>query len=176
MAGSFRRYGAIVVIILVLVIVAGAALLVYRQPWDRPPVEIVLAEPSCRVTFCVYGEVESPGIYRLDECGLCIEDAIEAAGGGTSNADYHAVTLRADLHNGDVIHVPRRGDVPQRVNINTAGAWLLDALPGIGPTLAERIVDYRDRNGPFGTVDELMMVEGIGEATYDGLKDLVKVY
>jgi len=149
--------------------------LLYRQPWDRPALEVVLAEPSCRVTFCVYGEVESPGIYRLDECGLCIGDAIEAAGGFTSHADDGAVSPDAYLHNGDVIQVPCRDDVPQRVNINTAGGWLLEALPGIGPTLAERIVGYREQNGPFGTTDELMMVEGIGEATYDGLRDLVKV-
>jgi len=175
MADSFRRYGAVVVVILVLVIVAGGVLLLYRQPWDRPALEIVMAQPSCRVTFCVYGEVENPGIYRLEECGLCIEDAIDVAGGFTSHADDGSVSLDADLQNGDVIHVPSRGGVPQRVNINTAGAWLLEALPGVGPTLAERVVDHRDENGPFGTTDELMMVEGIGEATYQGLKDLVTV-
>jgi len=59
------------------------------------------------------------------------------------------------------------------VNINTAGAWLLEALPGIGPALAGRVVDYRSQNGPFRNVGELMMVEGIGQAKYDGLKDLV---
>ena len=118
---------------------------------------------------------DDAGIYRLDECGLCIGDAIEAAGGFSSGADEGAVSPDAGLRSEDVIHVPSRGDVPQRVNINTAAAWLLEALPGIGPTLAERIVDHRDESGAFRSTDELMTVEGIGEATYQGLKDLVKV-
>jgi len=175
MAGSFRRYGTVVVVMLVFFILTGGALLLYRQPWDRPPLEIVLAEPSCRVTFCVHGEVRSPGVYTIDECGLCVEDAIEMAGGFTGYADDGVVSLDAELRNGEVVYVPSRDDGPQRVDINTAGAWLLDALPGIGPTLAERIVDHRERNGPFGTTDELMMVEGIGEAKYEALRDLVTV-
>jgi competence protein ComEA len=117
--------------------------------------------------------VESPGVYVLDGCSLYIQDAVGAAGGFTNYADEEALNLAAPLDNGDVIHVARLGDVSQRVNINTAEAWLLEALPGIGTTLAGRIVDYRNQNGPFNNVDELMMVEGIGQAKYDGLKDLV---
>ena len=93
------------------------------------------------------------------------------AGGFTQYAGQDALNPTAPLNSGDVIHVPPLGDVPQGVNLNTADAWLLEALPGIGPTLAGRIVDYR--NGPFKNVEELMMVEGIGQAKYDGLKDLV---
>ncbi len=167
------RYKAIIVIMLVMIIVAGVAVLLYKHPWDKKPLEIVLFEPSCQVTFYVTGEVESPGIYVLDDCSPYIQDAVDAAGGFTSYADEEALNLAAPLDNGDLIHVARLGDAPQRVNINTAEAWLLEALPGIGTTLAGRIVDYRNQNGPFNNVDELMMVEGIGQAKYDGLKDLV---
>jgi len=167
------RYKAIIVIMLVIIIIAGGAVLLYKHPWDKGPLEIVLSEPSCQVTVCVLGEVESPGIYVLDDCNLCIQDAVDMAGGFTQYAGQEALNLAAPLNNGDVIHVPPLGDVPQRVNLNAADAWLLEALPGIGPTLAGRIVDYRSQSGPFKNVEELMMVEGIGQAKYDGLKDLV---
>ena len=169
------RYKAIIVIMLVMIIIAGGAVLLYKHPWDKGPLEIVLSEPSCQVIVCVIGEVERPGIYVLDDCNLCIQDAIGAAGGLTQYADQHALNLAAPLNNGDLIHVPPLGDVPQRVNLNAAGAWLLEALPGIGPTLAGRVVEYRSQNGPFKNVEDLMMVEGSGQATYDGLKDLVTV-
>ena len=167
------RYKATIVIILVIIIIAGGAVLLYKHPWDKGPLEIVLSEPSCQVTFCVIGEVESPGIYVHDDCSLCIQDAVDAAGGFTQYADEEALNPTAPLNTGDLIHVPPLGDVPQRVNLNTAGAWLLEALPGIGPTLAGRVVEYRGQSGPFKNVEELMMVEGIGQAKYDGLKDLV---
>jgi competence protein ComEA len=62
------------------------------------------------------------------------------------------------------------------VNINTADAWLLDALPGIGPVKAQNIIDYRTEHGPFLSIEELKNVEGVGEETYNGLKGLITVY
>jgi competence protein ComEA len=62
------------------------------------------------------------------------------------------------------------------VNINTAEAWLLEALPGIGEVLARRIIDYRDENGPFLRIEDLKMVEGIGASTFDRLKDKITVH
>lgn len=66
-------------------------------------------------------------------------------------------------------------DTPQKVSINRADAWLLDALPGIGPTLAQNIIDYREEHGPFTMIEELLLVPGIGQATYDGVKDYITV-
>ncbi len=169
------RHKTIIVIMLVMIIIAGGVVLLYKQPWDKGPLEIDLSEPSCQVTVCVLGEVESPGIYVLDDCNLCIQDAVDAAGGFTSYADAEALNPAAPLDNRDLIHVSPLGDAPQRVNINTADAWLLEALPGIGPTLAGRVVDYRCQSGPFKNVEELTMVEGIGQAKFDGLKDVVTV-
>lgn len=173
--GWLERYKAITVIFLIAVIAGGGVVLFYKHPWGKQPLEIVTLAPSCQVTFGVIGEVESPGIYTLEGCSLSIGDAVEAAGGFTNDADRGALNLTAPLSNGDLIHVPRLGDVPQRVNINTADVWLLEVLPGIGPTLAQRIVDYRKQNGPFNRVEDLMEVEGIGEGTYNKLKDLIIV-
>lgn len=175
MSRRLGRYRGIAVMALVVIVVAGGVMLVYQRPWEKPPLEIVLAEPPCRVTFCVHGEVADPGIYRIDECALCIGDAVDAAGGFTPQAAADAVDLGAPLGHGDVVCIPCGGDVPQRVNVNAADAWLLEALPGIGITLAQRIIDYRSEEGPFESIDELMEVEGIGEATCEGLRGLVTV-
>ncbi|MCJ7522237.1 MAG: ComEA family DNA-binding protein, partial [Dehalococcoidia bacterium] len=67
------------------------------------------------------------------------------------------------------------GDVPQKVNLNTAETLLLEALPGIGEVLAQRIIDYRSENGPFQQIDDLTKVEGIGPATFENLKDKITV-
>ncbi|MGB2884196.1 MAG: ComEA family DNA-binding protein, partial [Dehalococcoidia bacterium] len=104
-----------------------------------------------------------------------IEDAIEAAGGFTPDADQSALNLAASLRDGDQIHVYKVGDVPQKVNLNTAETLLLEALPGIGEVLAQRIIDYRSENGPFQQIDDLTKVEGIGPATFENLKDKITV-
>ncbi|MDY6916991.1 MAG: ComEA family DNA-binding protein [Chloroflexota bacterium] len=170
-----ERHKKLVFVALLIVIVIGCVMLTYRRPWARSGLEIVLSEPSCTVTCCVIGEVESPGIFALDGCGLCVADAIDAAGGPTACADLDCLDTTAPLYNGDIIAVPEESDAPQRVDLNTADAWLLEALPGIGPALAGRIVSYRHDNGPFGTTEELMSVEGVGQATYDSIKGLVTV-
>ncbi|MBE0481779.1 MAG: ComEA family DNA-binding protein, partial [Dehalococcoidia bacterium] len=85
------------------------------------------------------------------------------------------VNLVAAVRDGQVVHIPGAGEVPQRVNINTAEAWLLKALPGIGDTLAGRIIAYRAENGPFQEIHDLKNVEGIGTATFEKLKDLITV-
>ncbi|MBE0415151.1 MAG: helix-hairpin-helix domain-containing protein [Dehalococcoidia bacterium] len=170
-----ERYKAIIVFSLIMLIIVGGIFLYQKQPWVEGGLEVVTSSPSCLITFYVIGEVESPGIYTIDGCSLSIRDAIDAAGGFADGADRDALNLAAPLSNGDVIHVPCLGDVPQRVNINTAEVWLLKALPGIGPTLAQRIVNYRHQNGLFNRIEDLMKVEGIGEATYNKLKDLITV-
>ncbi len=170
-----ESYKAIIIVFLIVIIVAGGVMLIYKPTGGGEGLEIVLSSPSCQITFCVIGAVESPGIYTFEGCNLCIQDAVNAADGFTDDADQDVLNLVASLSNGDVIHIPCLGDVPQRININTADVWLLEALRGIGPTLAERIVHYRSQNGPFQRIEDLMMVDGIGQAKYDGLKDLIAV-
>lgn len=165
-----ERYKAFIAIFLVIVIIAGGVLLFYKLPGGRQALEIVLTTPtpalSPEVEVYVSGAVTSPGWYSLGE-GQGIEEAITAADGATADADPTKVKL--------YVFAVDESFQPQRISINGAEPWLLEALPGIGPTLAQRIVDYRNQNGPFERIEELKRVEGIGEAKYEGLKDLITV-
>jgi competence protein ComEA len=169
-----ERYRTHSIALLVIIIVIGGAVFLYRQTSLPHSTEIVISSPSPEITVYVEGEVACPGVYTLTDGGL-IEDAIQAAGGFTPDADQGTVNLAASLRDGNQIHVYAVGDAPQKVNINTAEAWLLEALPGIGEVLAQRIIDYRSVNGPFQQIDDLARVDGIGPATFEDLKDKVKV-
>ena len=164
-----ERYKVIIVIFLIAIIAAGGVALFYKHPWGGEPLEIVLTNPTPvlepEAEIFVAGAVTWPGWYSLD--GDSLEDAIMAAGGTTSDADLSKIKLH--------IFESGEGLEPQKIDINRAEDWLLEALPGIGPTLAQRIVDYRNQNGPFDRVEDLMEVGGIGQAKYDGLKDLITV-
>jgi competence protein ComEA len=134
----------------------------------------------------IAGAVNRPGLYRLPP-GARVDDAIRAAGGPTADADLNALNLATKVKDGDKVLVPKRGESSggreggggaaqsQTVNLNTATADQLDALPGIGPALAQRIVTYREQHGGFRTVDELQKVPGIGPSKFAQLKDLVSV-
>jgi competence protein ComEA len=112
-----------------------------------------------------------------------VADAIKAAGGFRPGADSDAVNLAASLSDGQQVIVPgpsgavagptATGD--GKIAINRATAAELDALPGVGPVLAERIVAHRDQHGPFATVEDLLQVSGIGEAKLASIRDLVSV-
>jgi competence protein ComEA len=137
-------------------------------------------------------------VYVFAE-GSRVQDAITAAGGLSSDADLEALNLAAKLEDGQQLIVPARGgDAPvgaeptaafrvlpaaaptstpsgDQVNINTASAEELASLPGIGPTTAQRIVEYRTENGPFARIEDLLNVAGIGPATFDNIQDLITV-
>jgi len=166
----FERYRVLILIFLIIVIAIGAVFLIYRLPGSKQPLEIVLTTPtpslSSGLDVYVGGAVISPGWYLLDG-GDSLNEAVMAAGGATTEADLARVKLYL-FEGGDSVE-------PQKIDINRAQAWLLEALPGIGPTLAQRIVDYRSQNGPFGSIADLKQVEGIGEQTYQRLKDLITV-
>ena len=118
-----------------------------------------LAELVVHVT----GAVESPGVVTLD-AGSRVEDAVALAGGLTPDADESGVNLARFVIDGEQIYVPRVGETGTALNINKATAAELEALPGIGPVLAERIVEDRETRGPFASVEDLGRVEGIGDA------------
>ncbi len=164
-----ERYKVVIVIFLIAIIAAGGVTLYYKHPWGGEALEIVLTAPTPvlepEAEIYVAGAVAWPGWYSLE--GDSLEDAIMAAGGATSEADLSRVKL--------YIYPTDAAFEPQKIDINRAEVWLLEALPGIGPTLAQRIVDYRDQNGLFDRVEDLMEVDGIGQAKYDGLKDLITV-
>jgi competence protein ComEA len=153
-----------------------------------PPVGEV-AETSTTVVVSVVGQVASPGLVTLPT-GSRVADAIAAAGGLLAEADPASVNLAAVVADGEQLAVGLAGTVPSGVappdgsgasgagglvDLNTAGVAELDALPGIGPVLAQRIVEHRRREGPFRSVEELDDVPGIGPAIAAELAELVTV-
>lgn len=169
-----EKYRTPIIGLLIAVILIGGAVFIYSETSKPRAEEIVISPPSPEISVYVEGEVVNPGIYTLGN-GDRVADAIEAAGGFTSNADQSSVNLSAALKDGAQIHVYKTGEVPQKVNINTAEVWLLESLPGIGETLAQRIVDYRIANGYFQSIDDLKQVDGIGAAGFEKIKDKIAV-
>ena len=158
-----------------------------------PPGEPGILDPptqAARLVLHVHGAVVEPGIVELP-AGSRVVDAIAAARGPTDDADLGGVNLARVVVDGEQLYVPRIGEVPPPgagassgagagtgsglVNINTADAAALETLPGIGPALAGRIIAWRDANGGFRAVDELLAVSGIGEKTLEGFRDQVTV-
>jgi competence protein ComEA len=128
----------------------------------------------------VVGEVQSPGMYQLP-IGARLVDAVFAAGGLTEDADNASVNLARELTDGEqiiVFSVSQEGDAVGTtasglVSLNRAGDKELEDLPGIGPALAGRIVAWREANGGFKSVEDLLKVSGIGESLLSGVIDLV---
>lgn len=154
--------------------------------------------PSAGLVVDVVGAVARPGVYTL-QAGARVCDAVDAAGGTSSGAELSAINMAAKLVDGQQIVVPRKGEAGQGsgessggtgtggtgtggaspgtsgalVNLNTATLEELDALPGVGPSTAQKIIDYREANGGFKSVDDLNNVSGIGDVRFQALKDLV---
>ena len=169
-----ERYRAFIIVLLIAVILSGVAVFLYRQTSLPHSEEIAILPPSPEIYVYVEGEVVNPGAYML-LTGDHVADAVEAAGGFTLDADQGSANLAATLRDGEQIHIYKLGDIPQKININTAEAWLLESLPGIGETLAQRIVDYRIANGYFQSIEDLKGVDGIGPAVFDKVKDKIAV-
>jgi len=129
------------------------------------PIEISLITNS-NISSYIYidGAVNNPGYYAVKD-GDTIHTLLQVAGELTSNADIERLTL----------YIPDKGENGscQKVNINRAERWLLEALPGIGETLAGRIIEYREQNGLFRNIKELIMVPGINLSTYEKIKDYI---
>jgi len=170
-----EKYRTTIIGLLVAAILAGGAVFLYRQFALPHSTEITISPPSPEISVYVEGEVVNPGVYVLEQ-GALVADAIKAAGGFTSNADRSCVNLSATPKDGSQIHIYRIGEVPQKVNINTAEVWLLESLPGIGETLAQRIVDYRLANGYFQSIEDLKQVNGIGVSVFEKIKDKITVH
>jgi competence protein ComEA len=187
-----RRLGigaAIVVALLALAVTLGIGILRgATAPVDEVPLAVATtgaAVTGSKLFVHVSGAVRVPGLYRLDD-GARVVDAIAAAGGFTDGAAQDAVNLARPLTDGEQLIVPVAGAEPSstgaagapgdgRVNLNTADADALDALPRIGPALAARIVAWREQNGRFTSVDDLLAVPGIGDKMLESLRDLVTV-
>lgn len=146
------------------------------------------AAPAPEVIVHVAGEVAEPGIVELPE-GSRVVDALEAAGGATSDADLARLNLAATLSDGEQIMVPDGTDPAQEpvtggtgssagsggdtINLNTAEDTVLQTLPGVGPALSERIIAHRESVGPFTSMADLDAVSGIGPVMMEELEGLV---
>jgi competence protein ComEA len=164
--------------------VAGvaAAFLLWPASAAMPRIEIA-APPGTSagvVTVHVSGAVAAPGLVSLPT-GSRVADAVLAAGGALPGADLMALNLAAPIVDGQQLVVPNAGiggvvvASDGRVRVNTADAAALEGLPGVGPVLAERIVAYREAHGPFGVIEDLLEVPGIGESKLAALRDRVIV-
>jgi competence protein ComEA len=171
--------GAIVVVVLAAryVLPAGTAARAPVAPLRVAPVRAA-GEP---VVVDIVGAVRRPGLYRFGK-GARIADAVSRAGGGTRRADLAQVNLAAPLADGEQVVVPVRGaasaaassEAPAGpVHLSTATLEQLDALPGIGPVTAQKILDYRKQHGGFGSLEELDAIPGIGPARIAQLRGLV---
>jgi len=131
----------------------------------------------------ILGAVAKPGLYLLTDGDRAV-DLVAAAGGFTDAADLSGLNLARPLVDGEQILVPNVGEAPAvpaagsataggKVNINTADETALETLPRVGPAMAKRIIDWRTKNGRFTALEDLMSVTGVGEKTFDSLKDLV---
>lgn len=149
------------------------------------------ASAETEIYVDVDGAVASPGVYRLKD-GARVAQAIDAAGGLTPDADVTGLNRASKVADGQKIYVPKVGeqtvasgdgaaaspgvsDATGLVNINTASASELQTLSGIGPSMAQSIIDERTQNGAFTSVDDLMRVSGIGEKKFAKIKDCICV-
>ena len=175
-----RSKALVAVAIAVGVIVGALAGLGGRSPGPVPLQSPVPGDEAQElIDVHVAGMVVSPGVVQVP-AGSIVADAIAAAGGMRLGAMTEAINLAAPLRSGDQVVVPggSSGDVAVddgRVSLNRATAAELEALPGVGPVLAERIVAFREENGSFDTVEDLLSVPGIGESKLAALRDLVRV-
>ena len=154
--------------ILLVAIIAIGGVVTWSRYSRSQPIEISIPSPPNQEQLnqiYIGDAVNSPGFYPL-KAEDTIKDIIQAAGGTSKVADLSQLKL----------YIPEIGEhEPQKINLNQAEAWLLKALPGIGETRAQAIIDYRSQNGPFRNINELIKVEGIGTTTYQKIKHLITV-
>lgn len=156
---------------------SGEAVTLRPVPTDKP------------IVVHITGAVPRPGVYALPQ-GARVQDGISAAGGFLAEAEKTNINLAQSLDDGEKLDIPFiEGASPvlatplpevetvttELININTASIAELDTLPGIGPTTAQKIIDYRDQNGPFLSIEDIINVSGIGPASYERMKDLITV-
>jgi len=182
---SFWTWVRVTLLVVAIAAVVGAGVVIYAD-WTAPSHVTIGPAGSSQIVVSIDGAVATPGVVALPG-GARLQDLLEAAGGLAADADVTGLNLAARLVDGERVTIPRLAVAPTAINsngtpvapgphlidINTAPVWELDQLPGIGPVIAQRIVDYRDQHGPFRTIDDLDEVEGISPEMVDELRPLV---
>ena len=180
-----ERLPTLVILALAAVLAAGIAFFVAGHRSEPAPLELVADTPRTGEPIEVYitGAVARPGVYQLSYGDRAV-DALYAAGGQTPDADLEAINLATRLRDEEQIVVPRVGAAPSGTsqvagaatgpaNINTASAAELDALPGIGEVYSARIVESRERDGPFQSLEDLLARDLIPRATFEKIYGLI---
>lgn len=176
--------------LLVGLLAAGLLILVSGQPRGK---SVTLSPPPTPAPLQVHitGAVARPGVYALPP-GSRIQQAIDAAGGLIAQADPSMLNLVAFVEDGQRLHVPtqgepgesparapstgeKSGEITGKININTATLEQLDKLPGIGEITAQKIIEYRSMHGPFPNIEAIMDVDGIGEGTFEEIKNYISI-
>ncbi|MCL5962318.1 MAG: ComEA family DNA-binding protein [Chloroflexi bacterium] len=191
------RHRGLLTVLLLIVVAAGAVVWLLRRPETRP-LEMVspplpAKSPERTLKVYVHGEVLHPGVYTLQE-GDRVEDALAAAGGVTEQADRTRINLAARVRDQQQLNVPPisvakepavpglekdRDQAPSAsvpsatVNLNTASAVELDALPGIGPVTVQKILGHREQIGPFTSIEELKDAKLVNKAQFERIKDRI---
>ncbi len=186
--------------IVVLVIVLGLVVSIFKNGGQEEAnaqaeeATVSTEETAAMIYVDVGGEVKNPSVVELPD-GSRVTDAITAAGGLTEQADLTDINRAAFVSDGEKIYIPSQvseleddglsagegggGGTAKssdgRININTADSTQLQELTGVGPATAEKIIDYRKQNGRFQSIEDIKNVSGIGDKTYEKLKDHIKV-
>ena len=198
--GTVQKRGPRALLMTIGIIAAG--LVGYSIPRSRESTPIIVSTPhptstplptSTLTPLRVYvtGAVHQPGVFRFPP-GSIVQDALHAAGGPLASADLDTVNLALELRDQLQLYVPREGEAnppapisggasgdetasEAPIDVNTATADELEALPGIGPARAQDIVAYREAHGAFERIEEIQDVSGIGAMIFEGLKDMITV-
>ena len=185
---------SLLILLLIACVGGGAAMYGYASQDEALPLDAAdrpEAQRSMEITVYVTGAVNQPGIVTVPEEAR-VADAVNACGGVLPTAALDQVNMAQKLKDGQQVRVPEKStdaaaaaggagnqekgtDASGRVNINLADEKTLDSLPGIGPAMAKRIIDYRNTEGMFQSPEDLKKIKGIGDAKFEKLKDKITV-
>lgn len=199
---KFKNLFIKIIIILIILVIIIYNFFISQNEADEFNISNIVVEPQNieiiekinKIKIYVTGEVNNPGVFEMNENSR-IEDAINLAGGLTSSANIKNVNLAFVLEDGQKLYIPNINDKEieyiskengeniidgikssgSKININKASLEELKSLPGVGPSLAQKIITYRTENGKFNSIDDLKNVSGIGDKKFEGLKDNISI-
>jgi competence protein ComEA len=194
---SKQRIAQVAFLSIVGIVVFAVIYVILKRPEPTSPPLVITLQPRptaipptptpASINVYVTGAVKKPDVYTLP-LNSNVKDAITAAGGAPADADLDRINLASRLSDQMQVYVPRKGEAAppppngsgpdaatEKININTASVEELDKLPGIGPSLAKAIVDYRTKNGPFKQIEDINVVKGIGDALFEKIKDQITI-
>lgn len=190
-------------VIVILIIISGMFYMNHQKASEisleeSEPVPVPVSAPAeqeiTEISVYICGEVKNPDVVKVKE-GTVLDDALALVGGPTEDADLNSINLAYRLSDQDMVRIPKKGEkltdsekyTPQvntakpafgskgKININTANESELDTLPGVGPATAKAIIKYREQKGPFGSIEEIKNVNGIGDSKFEQMKDSIAV-